>query len=60
MKLSNQVPVWDKIVFDGGKIQIRLGAYPSILRSGNDSVVYRLNFNINFKKPKDQVDMGGE
>jgi hypothetical protein len=31
-KLDEAVPVWKKIVFDGKKIQIRIGAYPSIFK----------------------------
>src|SRR3989344_5670393 len=30
-KVEEPVPAWDKIVFDGKKIQIRLSAYPSLL-----------------------------
>ena len=29
-KLDEAVPRWEKIIFDGGKIQIRIDAHPSI------------------------------
>ncbi|MEN7981977.1 MAG: hypothetical protein ABFQ65_00850 [Nanoarchaeota archaeon] len=67
MKLDYYVPVWNKIIFDGNKIQIRLDAYPSILKYkfkddvdlgfSENEIVYRLHFQIEFKKPKDELDI---
>ncbi|MBU1160154.1 hypothetical protein KKD04_03175, partial [Patescibacteria group bacterium] len=70
-KLDNAVPVWKKIIFDGKKIQIRLNAWPSIFsrkefKDGNENeesenlegkLIYRLNFEIEFKKPEEQLDV---
>lgn len=68
-KLDNPVPVWNKIIFDGRKIQIKLNAYPSIFKKKSiteeekyiddlidfqDKVIYRLNFETQFKKPGDE------
>ena len=70
--LSNPVPFWEKIVFDGKKIQIRLNAHPAIfvreflddehrnvddVEYSEEELIYRLNFNVDFKKPKDQLDV---
>ncbi len=72
IKLDNSVPVWKKIVFDGKKIQIRLNAWPSIFskkefKEGPEEsedfeelrgkLIYRLNFEIDFKKPEEQLDI---
>ncbi|MBU2406409.1 MAG: hypothetical protein KKA26_00285, partial [Nanoarchaeota archaeon] len=67
-KLDDYVPVWKKIVFDGKKIQIRMEAYPSIFKKYDhfedieglpeeDSIIYRLHFSTEFKKPKEQIDI---
>lgn len=57
-KLEQGIPVWEKIVFDGEKIQIRLNAYPSLFKKGNkEKIIYRLNFQTQFKKPKEQIDI---
>jgi len=60
-KLDEAVPAWDKIVFDGKKIQIRLSAYPALFKkeSGN-KLIYRLHFQIDFKKPQDKLDVRGK
>ena len=67
--LANPVPVWEKIVFDGKKIQIRLNSYPTLFvreflddskeYEGNseEELIYRLNFDVDFKKPKEQLDV---
>ncbi len=71
VRLDEAVPVWRRIVFDGKKIQIRMEAHPSIFKkkkfengeekkfSGieDGALIYRLNFNTQFKKPKDQLDV---
>jgi len=111
-RLSEPVPVWEKTVFDGKKIQMRLNAWPSIYiprdfyddddyydddyddeyfdddddghddfdderdrrRDGKErrdrdyeneedkeeELVYHLNFNIEFKRPEDQLDIEGK
>lgn len=90
-RLEKSIPVWNKIIFDGKKIQIRLDAHPSLFskklsgierrirefeergesleeieelkkelneRSSSDgALVYRLNFNIEFKRPQDQLNI---
>jgi len=75
-KLDEAVPVWKKIVFDGKKIQIRMGAYPSIFKKQQfddeergkfeenmpeeGSIIYRLHFDVEFKKPEEQIDIQGK
>ena len=86
-KLDSALPVWEKIIFDGHSIQIRLNAYPSLYSKinydeerfdderenentddGNDGneneddekIVYRLHFNIDFKKPEEQIDVASK
>ena len=54
-KMSQDVPAWRKIIFDGNKIQIFLNAWPSIFIKNNQSVIiYRLNADVQFKKPGEQ------
>ncbi|MDP1728889.1 MAG: hypothetical protein Q8L27_01655, partial [archaeon] len=73
MRLDKDVSVWRKIVFDGRKIQIRLNAQPSIFSKGNNNqdnsnsqselegrLVYRLNFETEFKKPENQLNIEGK
>ena len=55
-KIDEDVSVWKKIVFDGKKIQIRLTAFPSLYKN---EIVYRLNFETEFKKPEEQLDVKG-
>ena len=59
MKLDKYVPIWKKIVFDGKKIRITLSAYPSVFkkRTGENLLIYRLNFETEFKKPEEQLDI---
>ncbi|MEK6926264.1 MAG: hypothetical protein AABW50_03215 [Nanoarchaeota archaeon] len=85
-KIDSPAPIWEKVIFDGRKIQIRLNAFPSIFNeisqearerirelegegnfdeaeklrkqgSGEDTLVYRLNFQIDFKRPDQQLDI---
>ena len=60
-KLETEVPVWEKIVFDGKKIQVRLSAYPSLFKKENeDLLIYRLNFDIRFKSPSKELEIDSE
>lgn len=79
-KLDYYVPTWEKIIFDGKKIQIKLEAFPSIFNkrdfdeedSAEDfeknlteeiedgDLIYRLHFNIRFKKPEEQLNIKGK
>ncbi|MFH1608093.1 MAG: hypothetical protein ABIA78_03085 [archaeon] len=75
-KLDEAVPIWKKIVFDGKKIQIRMQAFPSIFMKTNfdgfedggfmdempeeGSIIYRLNFETEFKKPEEQINIKGK
>ena len=54
MKIDEPAPIWKKIVFDGKKIQIRLAAFPSFYK---DEIIYRLNFETEFKKPAEQLNV---
>ena len=63
-RLDEELPVWEKIVFDGKKIQIRFNAYPSIIKkeklienTKGEEVVYRLHFDTQFKRPQEQLDI---
>ncbi|MDP3966570.1 MAG: hypothetical protein Q8Q04_03500 [archaeon] len=60
-KLDKEVPAWDKIVFDGKKIQIRLNAYPSLfIKNGEEKLIYHLNFQTTFKRPAESFDIDGK
>ncbi|MFH1522177.1 MAG: hypothetical protein ABIF18_04435 [archaeon] len=73
-KLDSEVPIWRKIVFDGKKIQIRMEAHPSIFKKRkfedgkekkfesieDGALIYRLNFNTEFKRPENQLDIDGK
>ena len=74
-KLDYYVPVWKKIVFDGKKIQIRMEAFPSVFKKNQfddfenenidelpeeGSIIYRLHFSTEFKKPEEQIDIQGK
>ncbi len=55
-RVDYDVSIWEKIIFDGKKIQIKLEAWPSLFTKNNEeSLVYRLNFMINFKKPAEEL-----
>src|SRR3989344_6523499 len=74
IRLDNPAPVWKKIIFDGRKIQIRLNAWPTIfskrdiegenknknLEDLEGKLIYRLNFDIEFKKPEEQLNIQGK
>ena len=81
-RLDKEVPAWQKIVFDGKKIQIKLNAWPSLFKKkqlkefeenkeksldsekeeteSEEKLIYRLNFEIIFKKPEEQLDIEGK
>ncbi len=79
-KLDYSIPTWEKIIFDGKKIQIKLEAFPSIFNKRNfgednsaedfeknlteeikdGDLIYRLHFNIRFKKPQEQLNIEGK
>ena len=90
-RLEESVPAWNKIIFDGKKIQIRIEAWPSLFSkrlselerkireleereasleeieelkekfkeesSSEGTLVYRLHFNVEFKRPQEQLDI---
>jgi len=56
-KLDYYVPIWEKMIFDGKKIQIRIAAHPSLF---GDQLIYRLHFEKEFKKPKEQLDINAK
>src|SRR3989344_3124899 len=90
-RLEESVPAWNKIIFDGKKIQIRIEAWPSLFSKGlyglerkimeleekgasleeieelkkefkeesssDGTLVYRLNFNVEFKRPQEQLNI---
>ncbi len=58
MKLDKEAPAWRKIIFDGKKIQIWLNSWPSMIKkAGENALVYRLNFEINFKEPQKELNI---
>ncbi len=56
-KLNEELPAWRKIVFDGKKIQIWVNSWPT---QGKDKIFYRLNLDIQFKKPQDELDLSSK
>ncbi|MBL7147600.1 MAG: hypothetical protein ISS82_02135 [Nanoarchaeota archaeon] len=60
-RLDEEVPVWKTILYDGKKIQVRISAFPSLfMKEDKESLIYRLNFEINFKKPKEDMNIKGK
>lgn len=58
MKLDKEVPAWRKIIFDGNKIQIWINSWPSIFKKAEENtLIYRLNFEINFKEPQEELNI---
>jgi len=68
-KLDKAVPRWEKIVFDGKKIQMRMDAHPTLFQKGywddeqgewvgegEEFLVYRLHLGIEFKKDVEAID----
>ncbi|MBU2589413.1 MAG: hypothetical protein KKB39_01480 [Nanoarchaeota archaeon] len=51
VKIDEKMPKWEKVVFDGKKIQITFNAWPQIYK-GEDGVkkFYWVDFNVRFKK----------
>ncbi|MDP3882267.1 MAG: hypothetical protein Q8Q31_05310 [Nanoarchaeota archaeon] len=59
--LDKTVPAWNKIIFDGRKIQIRMEAWPSLfIKNGSEQIIYRLHFSTSFKKPKENFNIQDE
>ena len=57
-KMSENIPAWRKIIFDGKKIQLWLSAWPNIFIKNNEKIIfYRLNIETQFKKPGEQLDI---
>ncbi|MEK6945446.1 MAG: hypothetical protein AABW63_01500 [Nanoarchaeota archaeon] len=57
-KVENGVSAWRKLIFDGKKMQIWLGAWPSIIAKNNEDVLYyRLNLETRFKSPEEQLNI---
>jgi hypothetical protein len=81
MRLDQPVPVWERVIFDGKNIHIRLEVRPNIFKKNSFNqepeneegqkkfeetlnfdekgmaLVYRLNFNVEFKRPEEQLDV---
>ncbi len=62
MKLEKYVPIWKKNIFDGKKIRITLSAHPSVFKKKTEEnlLIYRLNFETEFKKPEEQLDINSK
>jgi len=68
IKLEHYVPIWKRIVFDGKKIRISLSAHPSLFKKCLEEdknecekfIIYRLHFEIEFKRPEEQIDITGK
>ena len=59
--LQEAIPAWNKIIFDGKQIQIRLEAWPSLyIKNGKEEIIYRLHFSTDFKKPKENFNIQEE
>ncbi len=72
-KLDYEVPRWEKIIFDGKKLQIRLEVHPSLFQKGHwdeykqewvgegeEFLIYRLHFNIEFKREMGEIDFSAK
>ncbi len=56
--MKKNIPAWRKIIFDGNKIQMRINSWPSLFqKEGQESLIYRLNFEVTFKKEGDKLDL---
>ena len=54
-KLDNALPVWEKIIFDGHSIQIRLNAWPSLYSKRNyDEESFNEETDYNFQNEDDE------
>lgn len=66
-KIDKAAPRWEKIIFDGKKIQIKLNAHPTFYTpreehaeeriESKEKLIYRFHFSIDFKKPTEQLDI---
>ncbi len=57
-KVKEDLAGWRKIIFDGKKIQIWVNAWPHFNRKeGENKLFYRLNLDVQFKKPQDELDI---
>ena len=57
-KMEQEIPAWRKIIFDGRKTTIWLGAWPNIrIKNGEEFLFYRLHFDIEFKKAEESIDI---
>ncbi|MFH1307670.1 MAG: hypothetical protein ABIH72_02355 [archaeon] len=61
-KMDEEVPAWHKIIYDGKEIQIFIGSWPNLFKkkTGEEILVYRLNVDVQFKKPEEQLDIRGK
>ncbi len=61
-KLDEEIPAWRKLIFDGNKIQFSINAWPNILvkKDGSEIIIYRLNMEVRFKQPQENLDIKGE
>lgn len=54
--MKKDIPAWRKIIFDGKKIQLWMGAWPNLIKKENEErLVYHLNIDVQFKKPEEQL-----
>lgn len=49
-QLDKEVPAWRKLIFDGRKIQIWIGAWPSIRKNNTENIIYNLHVDMQFKR----------
>ncbi len=67
-RLDKEIPAWEKIIFDGKKIQVWLNAFPSLFKRGPDmeerdtpieegTLIYRLHLRTEFKTPEEEFDI---
>ncbi|MBU0977201.1 MAG: hypothetical protein KKD18_02190, partial [Nanoarchaeota archaeon] len=57
VKLDGEVGEYKKVVFDGNKIQVQLGAWPHIISKDSNEVVYNLNFWVESKRPDEEFNL---
>ncbi|MBU2638289.1 MAG: hypothetical protein KJ955_04915 [Nanoarchaeota archaeon] len=50
VKIENKMPRWEKIVYDGKKIQVTFNAWPNVYKGdAGDKYYYWVDFNVRFK-----------
>ena len=60
VQLEKPLPGWRKLLFDGNKLQLWLGAWPNVRGNNTEKVFYNLHVDIQFKHRRDIEDIGNK